>query len=75
MFNEEDEYGLIYRDLSECIEGEFSYNERIKENFIDHEIKEFNLNERKFRVGKEKIISYYELSFEPVKDNIIGELY
>lgn len=41
---------------------------------IEKRIRDFKLSEAKYRVGAEGIISYFDLSFEPVMNNIIGEI-
>lgn len=73
LFSEEDEYRLVYCDLVKCEKGKFIENPKGRKD-IEGRIKDFNLSERKYRVGMEGIISYYELSFEPIMDQIIGEI-
>lgn len=73
LFSEEDEYRLVYCDLVRCEEGKFIENPKGKKD-IEDRIKDFKLSERKYRVGMEGIISYYELSFELIMNEIIGEI-
>ncbi len=73
LFSEEDEYRIAYCDLVKCEKGKFIENPKGKID-IEDRIKDFKLSDRKYRVGMEGIISYYELSFEPIMDEIIGEI-
>lgn len=73
LFQEEDEYRLIYRDLIKCQNSQFIKNSKGREE-IEKRIRDFKLSEAKYRVGAEGIISYFDLSFEPIMDNIIGEI-
>ena len=72
-FKEEDEYRLVYRDMSEYKDGRYIFIDKGRSR-IDKDIKEFQLGERKYRISRGNIISYYELSFERIKDDIIGEI-
>lgn len=73
LFQEEDEYRLIYCDSMRCKEGKFIHNLNGRKQ-IQNSIKDFKLSEMKYRVGSEGIVSYFELSFEPIADEIIGEI-
>lgn len=73
LFQEEDEYRLIYRDLIKCQNSQFIKNPKGRAE-IEKRIRDFKLSEAKYRVGAEGIISYFDLSFEPIMNNIIGEI-
>ncbi|MCF2705204.1 DUF2971 domain-containing protein [Enterocloster clostridioformis] len=73
LFQEEDEYWLIYRDLIKCQNSQYIKNSKGRAE-IEKRIRDFKLSEAKYRVGAEGIISYFDLSFEPVMNNIIGEI-
>lgn len=73
LFHEEDEYRLIYRDLIKCQNSQYIKNPKGRAE-IEKRIRDFKLSEAKYRVGAEGIISYFDLSFEPVMNNIIGEI-
>lgn len=73
LYQEEDEYRLIYRDLIKCQNSQYIKNSKGRAE-IEKRIRDFKLSEAKYRVGAEGIISYFDLSFEPVMNNIIGEI-
>lgn len=60
-------------DLIKCQKSQYIKNPKGRAE-IEKRIRDFKLSEAKYRVGAEGIISYFDLSFEPVMNNIIGEI-
>lgn len=73
LFQEEDEYRLVYNHSVSCDGGVFT--KAISEfESLEEKVTQFKLSDMKFRVGAEGIISFFELSFEPIMNDIIGEI-
>ena len=73
LFSEEDEYRILFNSMVKCVNSQYLIDNCAQDE-IRNRIKDFSLSELKYRVGREGIISYYELSFEPVMNDIIAEI-
>lgn len=71
-FREEKEHRLVFVNGAKSSDGRIFY--RKVDEFVNSEIEIFKLSQLKHRVSNNKICSYYELSFAPIADNIIGEI-
>lgn len=72
-FAEEDEYRLIFENEACNMEGMILTDNSSLE-VVNSKIKNFRISDLKFRVSGNKICSYYELSFLPIANDIIGEI-
>lgn len=73
-FSEEHEYRLFFNDTITFDSRNGIYNLDSRGKKAVEGIKEFYLSELKTRTNKEGIVSYYELNFSNVKDEIIAEI-
>lgn len=72
-FSEEMEYRLIFTNGVSMIDGEIFIDSQSVEH-VNSQISNFELGELKYRVTKDNICSYYELSFSNVANDLIGEI-
>lgn len=72
-FEEEKEYRLICVNDVSIVDGMMYIDSNFSE-IINSKVKNFKLSKLKTRVVRESICSYYELSFMPVHNDIIGEI-
>lgn len=74
-FSEEKEKRLIYREYYQSEDAHnVSFMDYSSSTEINKHMKEFSLNDVKYRVWSSGFKKYYELSFDNVKDKIVKEI-
>lgn len=73
LFNEENEYRMFFRNMVDCTDAK--YNAQIDvHNRIKNQIDGWKLSDLKNRVNSNGIVTYYDLSFESMMNDIVAEI-
>lgn len=72
-FKEEEEYRLFYRNLVKCEDGKYKYGGET-DLMMNRIVKHWKLSRILQRISGGKIITYYELGFEEIMNDLIAEI-
>lgn len=73
LFNEEDEYRMFFRNMVDCIDAKYNVPRDLHKR-IKNQVDGWKLSDLEYRVNSSGIVTYYDLSFEAVMNDIIAEI-